>query len=81
MLSRYQLVNTNYETKRLSPALYKHLVHEKNHPIFKKLDTLSNKDIKALLEKLNLKVSNRHIKKFKKAIAEHFFEKYHPLLI
>ena len=50
------------------------MIHKKNHPIFGKLNSLLNIDVKKLHLQLTCKdVKRRHIENFKNEITDYFF--------
>ena len=73
-LSSYQRVDTQKQTIDLEKKLYKHLVDK--HPIHKRLQMLSSKQVKRLHSELNLKVTARLTKTYQKNIAHYFFIKF-----
>ena len=79
LLEKPKLSDFTQNAARLGKKLYKQLTDREKHPIFVKLDSLSNVDVKNLHSQLNLKkVASRSIEKMILAIAGHFFEN-HPI--
>ena len=73
-LSKYEKVDTNKSDLELQKKLYKFMID--NHPIHKRLQMLSDKEIENLHSELKLKITSKTRKTYQRDIAHYFFIKF-----